>query len=51
MKISTIILIILEIASNFVTEDCIKNNDGDDYAIVWHYVSVIIMMFIFVSFI
>ena len=50
MKISTIILLILEIASNFVTEDCIKNNDND-YAIVWHYVSVIVMVFIFVSFI
>ena len=48
MKISTIILLILEIVSNFVTEDCIKNNDND-YAIVWHYVSVIVTMFIFVS--
>lgn len=50
MKIITIILLILELVSNFVTEDCIKNNDND-YAVVWHYVSVIIMMFIFVSFI
>ena len=48
MKISTIILLILELLSNFVTEDCIKNNDSD-YAIVWHYVSVIVMMSIFVS--